>query len=227
MELIQQEIAFLSTVPANTRGIPKLRGALALPGIGALALDFFAGHSPRLQHDSALLPLLSSWVDSGRKVALSELPDWTRLKDAACGSNEFDSVVRALESRPICPAIYHGDFAPWNIKVSPQGEWTVLDWERGQLSGIPAWDWYHYWLQPAILVERAPIPALIERVESLLVSDLFKRYSTLARISGLERPLLFAYLHYCVEVIKPSEGLAATRELLAALRSRRAGSLGA
>jgi len=220
IELVQQESAFLSAVPAETPGVPKLRGALTLPGISAFALDFFPGHSPGPTEEWAGFQLLCSWIDSSRKVAFTQFADWMRLKNAASASKEFNSVVRALEATPICPALYHGDFAPWNIKVSPRGDWIVLDWERGQLSGIPAWDWFHFCLQPAILVERAPTSVLVERVESLLASDPSKEYFGRADISEIERPLMLAYLHYCVEVIKPSEGLAATRDLLTALQSR-------
>lgn len=226
IELVHVESAFLSAAPAHTRGVPKLRGALNVPGLSALALDFFPGHSPQPQDSPGLLPLLSSWVDASRQVRVSELSDWTRLKSVAGASKELGYVATYLEGTRICPAICHGDFAPWNIKVSPRGDWTVLDWERGQLIGMPAWDWFHYWLQQAMLVERVPVSILVGRVESLLASDPSKEYFGLAGISGAERPLLLAYLHHCIEVIKPSEGLSATRDLLTALQSRWAGRLG-
>src|SRR5262249_49195183 len=115
------------------------------------------------------------------------------------------------------PTIQHGDFAPWNIKISPQGIWTVLDWERGELEGIPGWDWFHYIIQPAILVEHVSTSGLVQRIENHLTTDSFKHYAADAGIHGLERLLLLAYLLYMVQVIQPSEGLAETRELLDAL----------
>jgi hypothetical protein len=95
----------------------------------------------------------------------------------------------------------------------------VLDWERGELNGVPGWDWFHYVLQAAILVERLPTAALIGRIEGLFSSESFKSYAARASISGSERGLLLAYLLHCVEVIKPSEGLQAIRELFRAIRS--------
>ncbi len=109
---------------------------------------------------------------------------------------------------------------PWNIKVSPAGAWTVLDWERGELAGLPGWDWFHYLIQNGILVGHLPAPVLIQHVETLLDSPPFKQYAALAGIQGCERELVLAYLLHIVEVIKPSEGLAATAELLKALSTR-------
>jgi hypothetical protein len=143
-----------------------------------------------------------------------------RLQEATPASSLFSVVARSLHDRKIHPAMHHGDFTPWNIKVSPAGVWTVLDWERGELTGIPGWDWFHYVIQNGILVGRLPSAALVQRVESLLSSDAFRQYATRGGIWGCERELVLAYLLHVVEVIKPSEGLVPTRELLKALAAR-------
>jgi len=96
----------------------------------------------------------------------------------------------------------------------------VLDWERGELDGIPGWDWFHYVIQPGILVERLSTTDLVQRIETLLAAESFAAYAGRAGILGCERELLLAYLLHAVEVIKPSEGLAATRELLGAMAAR-------
>lgn len=67
----------------------------------------------------------------------------------------------------------------------------VLDWERGELAGIPAWDWFHFVLQPAILVAREDTAALVRRLEGLLASADFQ----IIRINrDLGRDQLFALL---------------------------------
>ena len=101
--------------------------------------------------------------------------------------------------------------------MSPAGAWTVLDWERGELTGIPGWDWFHYVIQSAILVGHLPTSALVQRVEDLLGSEAFQQYAVRGGIVGCERELALAYLLHVVEVIKPSEGLTPTRDLLRAL----------
>jgi len=110
--------------------------------------------------------------------------------------------------------LFHGDFAPWNIRVDKSGAWHVLDWERGAAAGPPAWDWYHYAVQTGILVERLPVAELMSRMRRLWASAEFSAYARACGIVGLEAPLFRAYLQYLVQAIRPSEGLAAATELL-------------
>ncbi len=218
--LIQMEGAFLALAAGKLAGIPQLRDHFESARVSAFGLDYFAGRSPRPGEESALPALLGGWVDTTRTTPVAALPDWMRLEKASAKNPWLTPVAKSLHTRALHPAIHHGDLAPWNIKVSAEGKWTVLDWERGELAGLPGWDWFHYLLQTGILVERLATAALIRRVEELLDSDAFKAYAQQAGIAGLERPLVLAYLLHCVEVIKPAEGLAATQELLAALGAR-------
>lgn len=215
--LIEKEESFLGAVPAHTRAVPALRATFQSPRLRALALDFYAGDSPRPEHEAALAPLLESWIDPNRKIPVADTPDWVRLEGVCAGSNLLPLLAGRLRGRVIQSAIHHGDFAPWNIKVSPSGAWTVLDWERGELTGIPGWDWFHYIIQSAILVGRLPTSALVQRVEGLLSSASFQQYAARGGILGCERELVLAYLLHAVEVIRPSEGLAQSRDLLQAL----------
>ena len=218
--LIEKEESFLAAVPPNTSSVPRLRAAFQSPRLRAVALDFFAGDSPRARDEGALPALLASWVDPQRTNRLSQTPDWARLERGASANELFSRVARHLGGRIVPATIQHGDFAPWNIKVSPSGAWTALDWERGELAGIPGWDWFHYVIQTGILVGRLSAAGMAQRVESLLDSEAFKGYAARADIVGCERELVLAYLLHAVEVIKPSEGLAPTRDLLRVLAAR-------
>jgi hypothetical protein len=219
-ELIEKEESFLKAVPEGTRAVPKVRAAFQSARLGALALDYFAGDAPRPGQEESLPWLLESWVDPKRKIAVADTPDWTRLEKACSGDGRLPAITGQLRTRTIQSAIHHGDFAPWNIKVSPTGAWTALDWERGELVGIPGWDWFHYIIQSANLVGHLPTAGLVQRVEGLLSSAAFQQYAARAGILGCERELVLAYLLHMVEVIKPSEGLPATRDLLQSLSSR-------
>jgi len=218
--LIDKEESFLATVAKGTSSIPKLRGTFQSDRLRALALDFYTGDSPRPRDEGALPALLASWVDTQRTVALCQSPDWVRLAGAASGNELFERVDERLRELRLHPAIHHGDFAPWNIKVSPAGAWTVLDWERGERIGIPGWDWFHYLIQPAILVEHLPTAGLVQQVLELLDSGTFRPYAVRTGIAGYERELVLAYLLHAAEVIKPSEGLAPTCDLMRALATR-------
>jgi glycosyltransferase involved in cell wall biosynthesis len=41
----------------------------------------------------------------------------------------------------------HGDFAPWNLMLGLDGEWTLLDWEDARADAPPFFDVFHYLVQ--------------------------------------------------------------------------------
>ena len=219
-ELIASEKAFLLTAPSGTRGIPQVRSSFESPCLNAFALDFFEGSSPQAKDEHLLPELLTAWLRREQKTALRDFPEWAALKKHFGRANADNKVIACASDRMIQSAIQHGDFAPWNIKVSPTGSWTALDWERGKINGIPGWDWFHYLIQTSILVRKIPIAALENRVEELLLSPAFKRYAEKAAIIGIERPLLLMYLAQLVEVIKPAEGLTENEALFQSLKRR-------
>jgi hypothetical protein len=207
--LIRAEAAFLQAQSAERLRAPAVRGVFSGDGLEAVAMQFAAGHSPG-PHDGAALPeLLAAWLDAGRDAA------------AAKSHPLFPRLQTVLGPARLHPAIFHGDFAPWNIRVDPAtGRWTVLDWERGEPAGPPGWDWFHFVIQPEILVRRAGTEALAARVEELLGSEAFRAYARRAGMEESARALVLAYLLYCTAVIAPAEGSQATNELLNALSQR-------
>lgn len=217
-ELILLEGSFLKSVPAGTPGIPRLREEFESEQLCAFALDFAPGDSPRRCIGSEVADLMMAWLDQGRSLEVKELTAWKQLADAR--NPLFTRLEKQLSGKQLHPALTHGDFAPWNVKVAPDGRWVVLDWERGQLKGPPAWDWFHFVIQPAILVEKLSLNALARKIEGLLISPAFQRYANAAGFSGWEREWLLTYLLYCREVIKPAEGLPEASRLLETLASQ-------
>lgn len=217
-QLIRGETDILSKLPPDLRGRPRLLSTFESQSVQALALEYCTGDSPRTHDPQQIASVLSSWVDGRSNSRLAEIPAWCRLVQSIGEVPSFRQVAAALESRTVHPAIYHGDFAPWNIKVTREGQtWKVLDWERGELVGVPAWDWFHYVIQNGILVRHLPVRALVAQVDSLLASAPFVAYAEKAGLVGLERPLVIAYLAYNAEVLRPAEGLETGRQLLEVL----------
>ena len=208
--LIAREEAFLKTAPLNVRGIPKLSSSFISERVSAFAMDFFPGTSPPVTDQASVHKVLDAWINPGAPMAINKLPVWQRLLEGAGAS--LSLAARELGARVVCSAIHHGDFAPWNIKAR-RGNWTVLDWERGELSGLPAWDWLHFLVQPAILVEHASPSEILIRLAHLFQSPLFVEYANRAHLSGLELPMTAAYLNFCVHVIRQTEGLEPIKEL--------------
>jgi hypothetical protein len=216
--LLAHEENFLRTAPPQTRGLPKLRATFNSARAQAFALDFFDGRSPRLDDTRPLAELLTSWVAVGELIAMKDLGAWQRLVAASAGS-PLPEPVRALAGMRVHSTLAHGDCAPWNVKVA-QGRWTLLDWERGELASVPGWDWFHFVMQPAVLVRREPVSELLARFERLLATEDFVHYAQHAGMAGSERALALAYLYYCTRVTRQTEGLETVMALQRAAAER-------
>ena len=213
-KLIEREMKFLSAVPAGLAGIPRLAGTLREKNLSAFAQDFCDGEfSPTT--DTELVPkLMNAWVVESEGQMLSATAPWRELEPCLAAASRWQLLAR-LGQRTPRRVIWHGDFTPWNLKRDRRsGQGIALDWERGQLAGLPGWDWFHFVVQSGVLVKKLSPAALRDELETLLRSEDFSKYASRCGIVGSERELLLAYLLYNVEVLKPSEGRAEIRTLL-------------
>ena len=201
--LIQREANFLEAHP-SLPGAPSGRGRFSSPETDAFALDFVRGFSPQTDDIGGLARIVSAWIDSRRMVALSAIPAWRNVAS--------HSQLSSLGKQCVHPVIFHGDLAPWNVRVD-RGQWTVLDWERGEEIGVPAWDWFHFELQHAILVRRLATRELVVLAKIILARPEFQRYAEATGAAGCAGALLLAYLYHAAEVLQPTEGLESLRAL--------------
>ena len=212
-ELVVHESKFLGSLPANQAGLPRLRGTFQNNRLDAFATDFFAGDSPNANELGHVSEMLCAWITPNETTRLQEFAEWQALERSAPMDVRAIPGYEGIRDQVVHRTLYHGDFAPWNIKVDAAGNWTVLDWERGQARGIPGWDWFHYFLQHAILVEKLTDSELLKRAERILNTSEFQNYARASQIEGIERGLMLAYLLHVVHVIKPAEGLEQTDQL--------------
>jgi hypothetical protein len=214
-QLIERESSFLQSLPTGISGLPKFSGTFSDARIAALAMDFVEGDSPRGEEREKVRTLLSGWLDRNKRARADGIPAWQTLAREHGGHPMFATLAAKLGNVEFYPTLYHGDFAPWNIKVSRDGSWRVLDWERGDRLGVPGWDWFHYSVQRGALVEKLTPDALARKWEALLTSAEFRTYAERAGIVGNEKVFAAAYLLYCVEMLRQSEGMETMRGLLA------------
>lgn len=216
--LLSHEEDFLRAAGRPTPGLPKLRGALHTSRVQAFGMDFVRGRTPRADDPRPLAGLLNEWLSRSAPVPLRELAAWQRLLAGSVGAPLPDAVAELGELR-VHTTVVHGDCAPWNVRVW-RGQWTLLDWERGEWAGVPGWDWLHFVLQPALLVRRESVPALLARLEATLSSEAFGAYARRAGFAGRERALALALLCYVNRVIRPVDGVETLRALERAAAER-------
>jgi Phosphotransferase enzyme family len=217
-QLIRKESTFLQSVPPGITGLPAFQGPFNSSKVNALALRYIEGDSPQGEDYNKIGNILTSWIDREKHVSAEDIPAWRVLKEKAPSNPLFARLSSRFAGMTFHPTLFHGDFAPWNIKVSSKdGTWTVLDWERGELIGFPAWDWFHYAIQTGILVQKLATRDLIQRLEMLFIAPEFRTYLKLSGLEGAEKILAVAYLFYCVEVLQQTEGRESAEDLLTSL----------
>lgn len=188
-EKVEAERSFLLVQGAANSAIPPVWGYVANEDMQGLLLPYWHGRpAPVHGAEEDIAPIMDRWI---RSEPPRPWDAWDEL--AVLHSSPFRD---ELEGRAFTPVLQHGDFAPWNVLVDGQGQWQIIDWERGTDCGVPGWDWFHYLVQPAILVDEAPADQVYRRVQTLIRSTAFQSYARSTGMSGIEWPLFWAYLQH-------------------------------
>lgn len=216
----EREADLLEKLPVNTLGCIRTTGRLTTPKISAFATAYFPGESP--EDDAGMETLFHSWINPEPAGPIERLDSWHELETVVANADPgaWQALRPALAGKTVRSTLYHGDFAPWNIRAVNSQNLQAFDWERGSLHGIPAWDWFHFIVQTAILARRYSVERAAAEVEELLQSPRFEKYAAAAGISPIVKPLLLAYLLHHRWVIQPLEGRETTAKLQELLAAR-------
>ncbi|NWK55182.1 hypothetical protein HW115_06140 [Verrucomicrobiaceae bacterium N1E253] len=155
MTSVIAERKVIVSLPAKLKGIPELRGEQEGDGWATYSTGFVHGYSPGRSDDNRVVDLLSQWMKVSATIPLGETKQWKATASKVSKLDGFDIWPRLSNAAlmPIKIGVFHGDFAPWNIKISRVLEISVLDWEHGCSDGPAGWDWLHYMIQRATLVD--------------------------------------------------------------------------
>ena len=106
---------------------------------------------------------MESWLENSKPAVLSETWQWQKMADYAAAHNAGDlwSRLEKVAAKQLQVGVFHGDFAPWNVKVLRDGSVHVMDWESGCAHGPPGWDWLHYMIHRATLVNHHSVPKVL------------------------------------------------------------------
>jgi len=209
-ELIDRETSFLRKHENQTRYMPRLLGSVSEDTIAALALPFYKGTSPGIDDMAIIGIILSAWLRQDKTLPLRDFPAGRRFFDAVAPSCP-ENLKQRLCGLHLTPALSHGDFAPWNIRETPDNL-TVLDWERGEDLGVPGWDWFHYLVQSSILIRKDKPLSIYRRARELFSLPAFTSYARNSGFLGQELTVFASYLGHA-EHLGQSEGLATLSEL--------------
>ncbi|HEB71004.1 MAG TPA: hypothetical protein ENI77_00100, partial [Nitrospirae bacterium] len=117
---------------------------------GVTAQEMIDGQPTGRDFTEAHFMLLSKLFHHGKEASfrerasslLDEMETMTNISESA--SSLLNRLINIIDSPVKLPAVWiHGDFAPWNIKLSG-GRLTLVDWENSCPTGLPLHDIFHF-----------------------------------------------------------------------------------
>jgi hypothetical protein len=122
------------------------------PDLRAVAQEYMHGVMPDRRFRHEYMEMLCRLPRNGRCKSLTAVADETasRLRPFRA---LFDGMAPDLLSRSLScldfdvtvPTILvHGDFVPWNILNDHKAGYVLVDWERADFVGLPAYDLFHF-----------------------------------------------------------------------------------
>jgi hypothetical protein len=152
---VRSELEVIKVLPNHLTGIPVLHGEHKGDNWISYSTSFVEGSSPGRGDDEQVISVLEDWMRDARVMPLSDTRQWQEMSEYASRNNLSTEWIRLQNAglMKLKTGVIHGDFAPWNIKLSSVGEVMVLDWETGYNEGPAGWDWLHYMIQRATLVD--------------------------------------------------------------------------
>ena len=154
-ELVIKELGHIRGLPENHVALPVVVNQDISDKWASYATHYLDGKSPGKSDDDKVIGVLQSWLEKSEPVLLNETRQWQQMVDYA-EANRVGNIWSRLQKAaaiPVKVGVFHGDFAPWNVKVLHAGSVHVMDWELGCADGPAGWDWLHYIVQRAILVD--------------------------------------------------------------------------
>src|SRR5205823_14692324 len=104
------------SVTSGINGLPEFLRPLSSAKVEALALRYVEGDSPQGKVRDRIGNILGSWINLQKRVGVEDIPAWQNLKEKASSNPLFARLASEFANLNFHPALFHGDFAPWNIK---------------------------------------------------------------------------------------------------------------
>ena len=163
-ESVLRELEHIKALPQGNAALPAVVSEDTGEQWASYATRYLNGKSPRKADDGKVLGVLKNWLENSQPALLSATGQWREMADHAAShdvGNLWKRLGKAADNQ-VQVGVFHGDFAPWNIKVSPDGSVHVMDWESGCPHGPAGWDWLHYMIQRATLVDHHGVAKVLD-----------------------------------------------------------------
>jgi len=182
---VVSELEIIKKLPNDHAGIPHVLASSEDVEWASYSTRYLEGRSPEEKDRLLVIGLLEDWLDRASEFPLCQTQCWHQLREFALASQDknvqasWESLTK-VSDLVVKAGLFHGDFAPWNIKVSSGDEIHVMDWEHACLSAPAGWDWLHYMVQCGLLVDHESADVVMDRCRSWARSEEGKLFLTKA-----------------------------------------------
>lgn len=166
--MLLREAEVLKAVSEKGMNAPRCLGVHEQGDMTILRMPYLIGTPVAAETTDEALDLLEKWIGSARGKMLAEFDEWKHVRTALGQTLQGREALEGFSDRELQPVISHGDFARWNLMHLPDGNLVAMDWEWGQLAGMPGLDLVHYFAQDARLVQRLAPEEVILHIEKEL-----------------------------------------------------------
>jgi len=195
------EMDVIKRLPSNHDGLPVMKAFRIEDLWASYTTPYLLGESAKKVDQPQIIDLLRSWMTMASDQTFGETRQWNEMLDYVNESKDASLMARweavaEASTLKVKIGLFHGDFAPWNIKMTADGAVHVMDWEHARLNGPMGWDWLHYMFQHSSLVENLPIPAVLDHCRTWTSSPEGKKFLEQAGWAGHEELCLQCYMMY-------------------------------
>ena len=222
-KLIRAEQNFFFPHAPSFPALPEAIAVYEDSETSAIAYRYVEGKCPTPKQSGLIPTILNSWIYDVAPIPLGQLPIWAEINLMCRESPDLNPILQSMEKHLVRPVLFHGDFAPWNIRAlsnKADPECMVLDWERSAWRGIPGWDWIHYVFEYHAMVRRDSPQAIVTEIEKLWKTPAFLSYAQKTGIDTVLKEITFLYLLYFLRVHSPRDHASRLRGILKKFRSR-------
>lgn len=163
--MLHREANVLRAVSEKGMNAPRCLGLHEQGDMTILRMPFLPGTPISAEAPEGALELLEKWIGNAPAKSIHEFREWRFVKAVLELTEQGREVLNGFSDRKLRPVISHGDFARWNLMNQEGGPLIALDWEWGDMEGMPGIDLVHYFAQNARLVKRLPPGEIILYIE--------------------------------------------------------------
>lgn len=147
------------------QGVPECLGFSSDARGAVLRMNYIGGKPVKRADTETALAILEGWAEERKPSPFPAFEEAASIHAGLTLCHAGDAMHALFDKLELSPGVAHGDFARWNMLRDRSGKLWLLDWEWGNLDGMPGLDLVHWISQDARLVRKLPAIEAVDFIE--------------------------------------------------------------